>query len=153
MKLTQHLVKFIHVSERKGCCWNGSVFGVQWYSHGTHTFPSMHEVFLFVLVLQHLCILTSLMENLGLVGWTESGKENLEAWKQKVVQFGCNCRSGVCKVSTMLDALESHWMCSLAWGQNKEMQLPRTLAVDLLFSAAPWIANFSSLPTWCNSTP
>lgn len=153
MKLTQHLVNFIHVNEKKGWHWNGSVFGIQWYHCWTHTFTTMHEVFLFALVLQHLCILSSLLENLGLVGWTESGKENLEAWEEKEVKLGCNHKSEVRKVSAMPDALESHWMCSLARGQNKEMQLPRTLALDLLFSATPRIANFSSLPMWYNSAP
>ena len=43
----------------------------------------------------------------------------------------------------------SHVECSwLAWGQNKEVQLPRTLTLDLLISATPCKANFSSLPIY-----
>lgn len=47
------------------------------YSDTDGTFPSTHKVFLFVLVLEHLCVLTSLMENLGL--GTGCEKENLDA--------------------------------------------------------------------------
>lgn len=150
MKLTQHLGKCICVSERKRCHWNGSVFGRQQYSCRTHISPPTHREVLFVWVIQHLCLFTSLMENLGLVGWAESRKENLHGWKQKGVKFGCNHRSGVWKVFSMLDALNP---AACAPGQNKEVQLPRTLAVGLLCLATPQRANSSSLPVWCHSAP
>lgn len=93
---------------------------VWFWSTVTQMGPShLHEVFLFVSVLEHLCVLTSLMENLGLgIGWE---------WRQQEARAGFNHRSGKCKVFSILDALESHWLCSLAQGQNKETEVPRTV--------------------------
>lgn len=136
MKLTQHLVKFICVNEKKGVplkwVWFWSTVAQMGPSH---------------LLMRCFCLswfLTSLMENLCL--GTGCEKESLGAWKQQEARFGFNQRTGVCKVFSILDALESHWLCSLAQDQNKQIEVPTTVTGDLLISTTPWTPNSRALP-------